>query len=180
MDESSFCNADCSDSVYSPIGQTPLIARKTSVTERVYAVSGVSPRGELIRKVHTTPMDSKKIIDFLKAAIKRFVPNPMAGQERLSIVWDNASIHCSKEIKSYLRNDPEAKRVLRLYQTPVYCPWYNPDEQVWNFLKSEFVKYRWCNGIKELANLVRKGLDELGKRPQRIRAAFRHPEVGLF
>jgi len=144
-----------------------------SVTERIYAISGITPRGELFKQVKSSPFNSKDIICFLDQLLKQ-----LDGQ--LNIIWDNASIHCSQQIRNFLRKDGAARSRLTLYSTPVYCPWYNPDEQVWNYLKAEYMPHRWCRSKAHLARTVREGFDQLAQLPQRIRKAFRHPDVKLM
>lgn len=173
VDESSFCSASSSTKVYELIGQSPVLKEVNSVTERVYAISGITPRGELFSEVYRSAISTKQVIDFLKLCL-----NKMEGQ--LNIIWDNASIHKSKELKHFLRSDSQARDRLQLYSTPVYCPEYNPDEQVWNFLKSEFLKHRWCKTKSQLQKTVEAGLEYLAMMPDRIRAAFRHSDVKIM
>lgn len=173
MDEASFCSAGSSSKVYGLIGQTPVMHQINSVTERIYAISGITPRGELFKQVRRSAFNSKDIIDFLTQLLEQ-----LDGQ--LNVIWDNASIHCSEQIRSFLRNNERARSRLTLYSTPVYCPWYNPDEQVWNYLKAEYMPHRWCRTKSHLASIVREGLDRLAQLPERIRKAFRHPDVKLM
>lgn len=173
VDEASFCMSGSCAKVYGPVGQTPVVDQINSVTERVYAISGITPRGQIVSKVQNKAFNSKDLIQFIGQLFDRF-----SGV--LNIIWDNASIHCSKTIRTFLRKDQQARERLHLYSTPVYCPWYNPDEQVWNYLKAEYMPHRWCANITELANTVRQGLDHLARLPQRIRRAFRNPDVKLF
>lgn len=173
VDEASFCSAGSSSKVYGLTGQTPVMRQANSVTERVYAISGVTPRGELFSHVRRSAFNSEAVAGFLHQLL-----SGLDGQ--LNVIWDNASIHCSQQIRSFLRTDEQARRRLTLYSTPVYCPWYNPDEQVWNYLKAEYMPHRWCRTKTQLVNMVSKGLDSLAKLPHRIRKAFRHPDVKLM
>jgi hypothetical protein len=173
VDEASFCSADSSSKVYGLIGQTPVLHQINSVTERVFAISGVTPRGQLFNQVSQNAFNSKDVIDFLDQLLEQL-------DDQLNVVWDNASIHCSQQIRRFLRNDERARNRLSIYSTPVYCPWYNPDEQVWNYLKAEYLPHRWCRTRTRLANTVRNGLHQLAQLPGRIRKAFRHPDVKLM
>ena len=173
VDECSFCSLASSTKVYGRIGQPPLLHQATSVTERIYAISGVTPRGELLSQVYSQPIRTRQVIEFLQRALYRF-------SEQLSVIWDHASIHISRELKAFLASNPAARQRLHLYLTPVYCPQYNPDEQVWNYLKSEYLKHRWSRSKTELRNTVQRGLQQLARTPARIRSAFRHPDVKLM
>lgn len=144
-----------------------------SVTERIYAISGVTPRGELFSALRTEPFNSQAVIEFVGQLLDQ-----LDGQ--LNIIWDNASIHVSKQIRRFLSKDERARKRLTLYSTPVYCPWYNPDEQVWNYLKAEYMPHRWCRNKTHLLNTVKKGLAALAEIPHRIRKAFRNPQVKLL
>ncbi len=173
VDESSFCSLASSTKVYSRIGQPALIRQATSVTDRIYAISGVTPRGELLHQVYTQTIRSRQVIQFLERVLHHF-------SEHVNVIWDNASIHTSRELKAFLASNAQARQRLHLYLTPVYCPQYNPDEQVWNYLKSEYLKHRWSRTKTELRRTVQQGLQQLAKTPQRIRSAFRHPDVKLM
>lgn len=172
-DEASVANVSSAGKVYGLRGQTPQIQQATSVTQRVYAISGISPRGEMIHQVYDHPISSTQVITFLKCCRMKW------PQRRINLVWDNASIHFSKKVRRFLWSLGSRSR-LHLFRTPPYCPHYNPDEQVWAFLKNEYMTHRWRKGKEELVQLVDEGLTRFSQMPKRIRAAFRHPDVKLM
>ena len=69
---------------------------------------------------------SKDVKDFLKQLM-----NTHKGR-KIVVVLDNASSHHSKQIKDF----EKASENLKLYFLPAYSPEWNPDEKVWNHLKS--------------------------------------------
>ena len=173
VDESSFCSASSSGKVYWATGQTPRIKQQTSVTERVYAISGVTPRGELLSKVYKEAIASPQVIEFIQDALQHF-------DGYLDVIWDNASIHKSKKVRQFLSSGDNGTERLTLHLTPVYCPEYNPDEQVWKYLKDDYLKHRWAKSKSQLAKIVDAGLHDLAMCPHFIRRAFRHPDVKLL
>lgn len=112
---------------YAVEGQGVCLKRYQSVTERVYAISGITASGKLYYKTQKTPYKSDDVILFLDHLLEKI-------NGHIHTVWDNASIHFSKKIKAYLEQEIPSKR-LTLYALPRYCPELNPDEQVWNHLK---------------------------------------------
>jgi putative transposase len=162
-----------SSKIYGRIGQTPVLDQQTSVTERIYAISGVTPRGELVEEVYQKAITSTQVIAFLQMVLSYF-------HGYVIIIWDNASIHKSEQIKKFLAHEDTDAERLTLYLTPVYCPEYNPDEQVWKYLKSDYLKHRWAKSKSQLVKNVKAGLRHLSKRPNFMRRAFRHPDVKLL
>ena len=49
------------------------------------------------------------------------------------MIWDNATIHRSDEVKAFLANGWATK--IHLENFPAYAPELNPDEGVWQYLK---------------------------------------------
>lgn len=54
------------------------------------------------------------------------------------LIWDNASWHKSKQIRTWLKRNP---RVVELMNFPPYSPDLNPQEHVWKEMKRYLAEY---------------------------------------
>ena len=70
------------------------------------------------------------LIDFLQKMVSD-------SNKPIVMIVDGASFHKSKQTRQFVRNQGDW---LRLFFLPPYAPELNPDEQVWNQLKSRIGK----------------------------------------
>lgn len=133
--------------------------------------SAISPDGDLKYVIRSKPFDSKAIIEYLEFLLKEF-------KRKLLIVWDGASIHDSKEVRSWLGNQENGR--IYLVKQPHYSPELNADEQVWNYLKNYKLKNTCNQNVKELQAKIITAMDELKKDNQLIMNFFKHPELGFY
>lgn len=169
VDEARFNLSGNQFTTYAPKGKGVTLRRYQSVTEGVYSISGITPKGGLIYGVQKKAYCSKQVIVFLNRMLDRF-------QGKLHVVWDNASIHVSKAIKEYLNQDRPNRR-LTLYALPRYCPELNVDEQVWNHLKNYDLIRQEFRGKKPLMEALEQQLKKIQLLPELIQSFFRHPQV---
>lgn len=161
---------------YAPRSQTPVITTSTEISSRVYVASAISSQGHLSYQVRNKPFDSAAITVFLEHLLEDF------ENQKLLLVWDGASIHCSAETKSYLQakeNQGEGER-LHLVMQPHYSPELNADEQVWSHIKNNKLKNS-CNENRTVLNKrLETALDDLRKQPKIVRKFFHHPDLGYY
>lgn len=67
-------------------------------------------------------------------------------------ILDNASIHKSKKVKSFLKKNLN----IRLFYLPAYSPEYNPIEMFWKWLKPKIYGFSAIGGLKEIISRFRK------------------------
>jgi len=170
-DEASVCLHPTITTTYAPIGQTPAIAVSTEVTTRLYLASAISEQGNLEYMVRNKPFDSTAIIEFLNHLMGIFT-------QKLLVIWDNASIHGSKEIKQFLTTLPSDK--LYLAQQPYYSPEVNADEQVWSYLKNHQLKNTCIQNVKELNVKINLSMNEMKEKTTLISNFFKHPKLGFY
>ncbi len=119
--------------------------------------------GELRFSVKSETIKSGNFIDFLDQLIKgRVTP--------LIAIMDQASYHKSKQTKAYLRGNRER---LKVFYLPVYAPQINPDEQVWNEIKTNRIGKQPVKNKDDLKRRVYRALYSLLKIPARVRSFFR-------
>ena len=133
--------------------------------------SAISEQGDLAYIVRNKPFDSQAIIEFLNHLMTTL-------KQKLLIVWDNASIHASKEVKQFLSTLP--KEQLYLAQQPYYAPELNADEQVWGYLKNHQLKNKCIQNSKELHEEIDKSMGEMKKKQDLIPNFFKHPKLGFY
>lgn len=82
-------------------------------------------------------------------------------------------------MRTFLSTNPLAKQI-ELACFPPYCPELNPDEQVWNRIKTQDLRNTCYQNIKELKDKVVDNLNNLAQRPHVIAQFFKHPETAFY
>jgi transposase len=154
---------------YAPKGQTPLITTSTEINLRLYLA--ITPAGELRYMIRNQPFDSGAVIEFLEYLLASF-------PRKLLIVWDGASIHDSKEVRTYL--ETKNHNELHLVMQPHYSPELNADEQVWNYLKQHKLKNTCNPTIKDLKEKITNVMETLKEQPSLIQNFFHHPQLSYY
>lgn len=72
--------------------------------------------------------------------------------EKIVVILDNASIHKSKKLVSFLA---KAKNIVVIH-LPTYSPEYNPVERIWLFLKSNVLSRYIPGGIEAVLSEWRR------------------------
>lgn len=152
-------------------GHTPRLAVHTGINQRIYIISAIGPQGEMEYQVSNKAFTGKTVVGFLKHLRKKI-------NRKILLVWDGASIHFADVVKKYLMKLPDND--LCLVRQPSYSSEVNPDEQVWAYLKSSFIKNRCFRDIKELKQILPSFLDKIKNNPELIASFFRHPDVGFY
>jgi transposase len=149
MDESSVQSQPNVKRTWAPRGSRPEI-RARARRDKLTVISAVKVDGELFFSVHGHDLHGSDTIVFLRKLLKERTD----GQKFL-IVWDNASIHKSGNVKRFLERNRSAI-ITRLF--PPYAPELNPDESVWNLAKYHDLA-NWCpSDVKEMRNVITKEL----------------------
>ena len=156
---------------YAPKGKTPVITTSTEINLRLYMASAITPSGEVRYMIRNQPFDSAAVIEFLQYLLSSF------GQ-KLLIVWDGASIHDSKEVRTYL--ETKKQKELRLVMQPHYSPELNADEQVWTYLKQHKLKNTCNPTLTELKEKVCTVMEALKQQPLLVQNFFHHPQLGYY
>jgi len=85
------------------------------------------------KKEHLIELDWQNTTTIIYALeeLKKLYPN-----KKLMIIWDNASWHRSKELRSHLGEGNKFSNI-KLVWLPPYAPDHNPQEHIWKFAKKE-------------------------------------------
>jgi len=161
QDESNISLTAFLSKTWAPVGQTP-IQRVTGKRGGVSAMSAISASGQLVFRLHQKRITSVEMIDFLAQLLKHH------KNRHLVVVMDQATPHTSKKTKTFIK---EQKR-LHVSYLPPYSPDFNPDEQVWNYLKHEELKSHQAKTKDELNVLANKKLVSMSKNPDLLQGIF--------
>lgn len=88
---------------------------------------------------------SVEIIKFLKNILD------VNKDKKVFIIWDNARIHTSKAVEEFINQHQDKLFILNL---PPYSPMLNPQENVWNKLKSFFYEYKARPSIDKIKDFI--------------------------
>ena len=153
-----------SGTTWAPVGQTPVV-RTTGARFGLNVLSAVNNRGAFRFMCVAGKVNGGVFIEFLKRLA--------AGSEApVFLVVDGHPTHKSKATRAFVKS---LKGRLRLYYLPGYSPDLNPDELVWNNLKSQGTGNRALTGPDQLKGLVLGHLRSMQKRPELIRSFYQTP-----
>lgn len=147
-------------------GETPVI--KASMKRGGYNVlSVVTATGTLRYSIQDRTINSEVFIEFLKHLIKE-------RNRPLILRVDHAPYHGSKPVRDFVRAH---RSQLRLFFLPRRAPEMNPDEQVWNEIKTNRIGKQPIRNKNDLKKRLRSALGALPKNTQRILSFFQVPET---
>lgn len=149
---------------WGPIGEK-IIHKVTGNRGSLSAISAISSDGRLIFNI----FDGNK--RFKSADIIIFLKRMLAEHPRrhLVVVMDRATAHTSKLTKKFIL---EQKR-LHVFYLPPRSPEFNPDEQVWGYLKNHGLRSHQATNLKDLKKIANKKLNNLSKDENKVRGVFK-------
>ncbi len=150
-------------------GQTP-IQRVSGNRGNVSAMSAISKSGQLVFRLHQNRITSVEMIDFLAQLLKHH------KNRHLVVVMDQATPHTSKKTTAFITK----QKRLHVFYLPPYSPDYNPDEQVWNYLKHEELKSHQARTRDELNALAHRKLNSMSKNSDLLQGIFFRCHIANF
>jgi len=161
QDESNISLTAFLGKTWAPKGQTPN-QRVTGKRGGVSAMSAISNSGQLVFRLHQKRIASVEMIDFLTQLLKHH------KNRHLVVVMDRATPHTSKKTKTFINK----QKRLHIFYLPPYSPDFNPDEQVWNYLKHEELKGHQAKTKDQLDALANCKLDSMSNNPELLQGIF--------
>ena len=147
-------------------GQTPILST-TGARFGCNMISAVSPRGAMRFMLVEGKITGEVFIDFLKRLIHNW-------PRSVFLIVDGHPVHKSAAVSRYVASTAGK---LRLFHLPPYSPELNPDEQVWNHLKSHGVGKQPITGPDQMKRLIISYLMKIQKLPALVRSFFGMPET---
>lgn len=165
-DESAIRSDHHAGTTWAPKGQTPVV-RATGKRFRLNLLSAISAQGALNFMVTTGTVAAPQFCEFLDRL--------MHGRRRkVFLVLDGHSLHKSKAVAEHVARFGGR---LELFFLPPYSPELNPDELVWNHVKTHTVGKVVTRSLIELQWRVESFLTRLQSLPHIIRGFFLAPET---
>jgi len=157
VDESGLSNEPNVARTWAPKGSRPKL-KHSAKQSKLSFISAVTMDAELFFSVYPHGITGAEVILFLDLLARR-IP-------RMMLLWDNASIHRSEEVKEYLymsRNEVETRRF------PAYAPELNPDEYVLAHLKNRELANFCPENEEEMKLGLRKAIARMMREPEFIK-----------
>ena len=161
LDEAGFSTDDSRGTTWGKKGETPIVMTDGR-RQRVNAISAVSPEGGFWYQVYQGKLSSALFIEFLADFCRSH-----AGV--LHLVIDSLPVHKSKLVQHFIGIN--AKH-LRLHYLPTYSPDLNPDELVWNYMKSRGTTKRPLRFGESLKARVVTDLKAIKRNKKLVRNLF--------
>lgn len=142
-------------------GKTPVIVSSGSRFS-FSLISAISAQGLMRFMVTEGGVDSDVFIQFLK----RLVSN---ASRKIFLIVDNGRSHVSKKTKEFIST---IKDKLEIFYLPPYSPDLNPDELVWNHLKTNTVGRSTVTDKADFKKQIKKSMKKLQMDKQKIKSFF--------
>ena len=151
---------------WAPRGKTPEVAT-SGQRQSVNAFSAVDARGDFWFEVYTERLNRQSFLRLLK--------NFLRGRRHpVYLVLDKHPAHIARDVANFVQSK---KGRLELHFLPGYAPELNPDEFVWNHLKTNGVSKTPLRRGESLRRRVEADLRNLKRDGRRLRSIFRAPSV---
>jgi transposase len=151
-------------------GRTPVV-KATGARLGGNMISAVSPLGELRFMVTDQRLNADVFCEFLDRL--------MYGETgTVLLIVDGHRSHTAGKVQEHLKKFDGR---LKIYTLPAYSPELNPDELVWNWVKSHNLgKASSISDKKTLMDAARRALRSLQKKTAVIKSFFEHPELSYI
>ena len=154
-DEAGIRSDHQSGTTWGQIGETPVVESNGSRVS-LNMISAISPRGLMRFMVVDGRFNADTFIEFIKRLL-------IGAKKPVFLIVDGHRAHKAKKVQKFIKTLGDR---FRLYFLPPYCPDLNPDELLWNDLKSHDLGRRVANSKSELKSLAIGGL----RRTQKSKA----------
>jgi transposase len=155
-----------SGTTWAPKGKTPIVST-TGARFGMNLISAVSRTGQMHFAVVEGRVNAEVFIEFLRRLIhNRRTP--------VFLIVDGHPSHKAGKVKKYVETVADR---LRLFFLPPYSPELNPDELVWNDLKTHILGRKAIVGPAQMRRIVLSRLRWMQKTPQHVASFFHAPET---
>ena len=161
-DEAGIRSDHQSGTTWGEVGNTPIV-ESNGQRVSLNMISAVSPKGEMKFMVLPGKFSAQVFIDFIKRLIE-------GATTPVILIVDGHPAHKAKKVKAFIKS---LKDRFRMFLLPPYSPELNPDELVWNDLKSHDLGRRVANNKKELKAMALAGLRRIQKQSGKVESYFK-------
>jgi transposase len=150
---------------YAPRGRTPVV-RVCQTRIKLSLITAVTNKGELRWMIVDGAVNGPTFLRFLERLIRE-------ARGKVFLIVDRLKAHRARLVRDWL----DAHRSeIELHYLPSYSPELNPDEGVNADLKQALPREAPARSKEQLKRAAARRMRSLSRRPQRIRAIFRHPQ----
>ena len=172
IDESGFLLIPSVRKTWSPVGQTPILFHRDR-HDRISAISGiaVSPKRfhcTLYCQLYEDNIQGEEVAVFLRYLLRQV-------RGHLIALLDNGRTHRSDPVRELLARTSR----LHLVPFPPYAPELNPDEGVWNHLKSTLANGR-PDTQPELMNVLADEICRMAASQSLLQGCIQQSDLPLF
>jgi transposase len=146
---------------WAPKGQTPVL-RTTGARFGLNILSAISARGDLRFMLRKGTVNGDVFITFLKRLV-------YGAKSSIYLIVDGHPSHKTKKVKKFVAG---MKGKLELVILPGYSPEINPDEFVWNELKTHGLSRMTVTDPDDLTRKVLSLLRQLQRNPKKVASFF--------
>lgn len=150
-------------------GQTPVVAT-SGQRQAVSAISAVTARGAFWYDVYTDRLNARHFVALLTKFLRR-------RRRPVLLILDRHPAHVAKHVATFVQ---ALRGRLELHFLPGYAPDLNPDEFVWQHLKTNGVAKRPLRRNESLRQRVVADLDAIRRNPRLVRSFFAAPSVAYI
>jgi transposase len=150
-------------------GRTPVVPT-SGQRQSINAISAVSAKGGFWYDVYSGSLNAHRFLEFLKKFMR-------GRRRRVFIVLDRHPAHIAKVIAEYVQAQ---KGRLELHFLPGYAPELNPDEFVWQYIKTNGTAKRPLKQNESLRSRVQQDLATLKRSPALLCSFFHAPSVAYI
>ncbi|MGK2962833.1 MAG: IS630 family transposase [Gemmatimonadaceae bacterium] len=152
LDEAGFQSDPPLGRTYGLKGHTPVVA-SSGQRQSINVISAVNAGGAFWAATYTGKLDAESFVLFLRNFMK-------SRRTKVFLVVDGHPAHKATVVKDYIR---ETQGRLELYFLPPYAPDLNPDEFVWNYMKSVGVSKKPLKKNESLRERVEQDLRSISQ-----------------
>lgn len=151
---------------WAPKGKTPAVGT-TGKRQSINAISAISPTGGFWFDVYAGRLTGDRFVEFLKDFLK-------GRTKPVLLIVDNHPTHRAKVVSTFVQSLGGS---LEIFFLPGYSPDLNPDEFVWQHLKTNGIRKKPLQQNESLLERIRNDLQAIQKNIPLIRSFFRAPSV---
>jgi transposase len=161
LDETGFSSEPNLGRTYGLKGQTPVVPT-TGQRQKINAISAINARGAFWCQDYPGKLNAALFVEFLQDFMK-------GRTSKVYLVVDGHPSHKAKAVKEYVQS---TQGRLELHFLPPYAPDLNPDEFVWQYVKTNGLSKKPLKKNESLRERVVQDLAALKKNKKLLRSFF--------
>jgi len=145
----------------------PPVVRRTDARGGFNVLSTVEASGHLHYHVEPRTINTARYLAFLRQLLR--------GRTRpLILLVDRVPFHQSKKVRAFVRAH---RHQVRIFFLPRHAPEYNPDEHVWEAIKTKKIGRQPVKNKADLKRRLHTALKSLQHNAKRIMSFFHLPDT---